>query len=230
MPTFEQIITAEFDFAAMKELIFKIYTHPYVDKAVQFVAEFVESISPFLWAGILLALGLVLSNFGKKLLAVPLVVGIAGIGFLGGAVYLAPRIAAFVDGVEFIKAFISIDPIVVGIVFAAIGAILFLPIYYLGYAAGFGYLTYLFVYPFCNTLFESSTAMIIGLGAAVAVAVVAFIFRKWIEMAVTSVAGAYIVMWAVYVAFPLPEIANYIIWAVFAVGGLIVQIKTRRRY
>ena len=84
MPTFEQIITAEFDFAAMKELIFKIYTHPYVDKAVQFVAEFVESISPFLWAGILLALGLVLSNFGKKLLAVPLVVGIAGIGFLGG--------------------------------------------------------------------------------------------------------------------------------------------------
>ena len=230
MPTFEQIITAEFDFSAMKELIFKIYTHPYVDAAIQYIAEFAESISPYIWAAVLLTIGLVLSNFGKKLLAIPLLVGISGVGFLGGAVYLAPRMAAFVDGIDLLKAFISIDPVVVGIVFAAIGAILFLPIYYLGYAAGFGYLAYLFVYPLCDTLFGSSTAMMIGLGAAVGAAVVAFIFRKWIEMAVTSVAGAYIVMWAVYVVFPLPEIVNYIIWGVFAVEGLIVQIKTRRRY
>ncbi len=230
MPTFEQIITAEFDFSAMKELLFKIYTHPYVDKAIQYVTEFAEGLPSLVWAGILLAIALVLSNFGKKLLAIPLVLGISAIGFLGGAVYLAPRMAAFVDGFEFLKSFISIDPVVVGIVFAAIGAVLFLPIYYVGYAGVFGYIAYLFVYPLCNTLFGSSTAMIIGLGAAVATAVVAFIFRKWVEMAVTSVVGSYIAMWAIYVVFPLPEIVNYIIWGAFAIEGLVVQIKTRRRY
>ena len=230
MPTFEQIITAEFDFAAMKELIFKIYTHPYVDGILQQVVNFIDSIPSIAWAGILALIGLVLSNFGKKLLPLPLFIGISAFGFFGGAVYLAPRLAAFVDSIEILKSFISIDPVVVGIIIAAISAILFLPIYFVGYAGGAGYLVYLFVYPLCATLFGSATAMIIGFGAAVAAVVVAFIFRKWIEMAITSVAGAYLVMWAVYVVLPLPEIVNCIIWGVFALEGMIVQVKTRRRY
>ncbi len=229
MPTFEQIITAEFDFAAMKEFLFKVYTHPYVDGAIQKILSFADSISPLIWAGMLLAIALVLSNFGKKILALPLVIGISVIGFLGGAVIIAPRLSAFISTISILD-FLTIDPVVIGIIVAAIAAILFLPLYFVGYAAVFGYFTYLLVYPVCAAVFDTTTAMIIGLGAAITVVVVAYIFRKWVEMAGTAIVGGYIAMWALNALFLLPAIANYAIWVAFAAEGLIVQIKTRRRY
>ena len=223
MPTFEQIITAEFDFSAMKELWFKLYTHPFVENLLQPIWAFIESLPPLAWAAIVGVLALVFSNFGKKLLLCPVFVGITALSFAGGATYIAPRLDALVGE------WIPIDPMVVGIVVGVIGAILFLPIYFCLFAAGIGYTVYLFVYPVALTLFGDTTAMIVGLGAAIAVVVVAFIFRKWVEMGLTAIIGAYIAMLAVNMVVLLPALYNYIIWAVLAVQGLVVQIKTRRR-
>lgn len=230
MPTFEQIITAEFDLAAMKELIFKIYTHPHIDGILEHFRAFIESMPIFAWAAILGIVALVFSNFGKKLLAIPLIIGTAAVGYLGGAFLLAPRLEGFVAKYEFIQQFISIDSVVVGIVCAAVCAILFLPLYFLGYTAVIGYFTYLFVYPVCQIVFGDSLAMLIGLGAAATAVIFGFIFRKWVEMIATSVAGAYFVMLAIHLVVPMPMVVNLVIWGVFAVQGAIVQIKTRRRY
>ncbi len=230
MPTFEQIITAEFDFTAIKDLIFKIYTHPTVDGLLVHFRNFIESLPPFAWAIMLGLVGLIFSNFGKKLLAIPSVLLSAAAGFLVGNFVLAPLLISLLDKVEFLKEFISIDPIVVGIICAAIFAVLFLPLYFCGYVVGIGYCIYLLVYPLCAALFGAEVAMIIGLGAAVGVVILALIFRKWVEMCGTAIVGAYFVMLAINQIVLLYAVVNYIIWAVFAVQGAVIQIKTRRRY
>lgn len=230
MPTFEQIITAEFDFAAMKDLFFKIYTHPTIDGILSHVRNFIESLPPFVWAIMLGLVGLIFSNFGKKLLAIPSVLVSAAAGFLAGNFLLGPLLVSLVDKIEFLKSFISIDPIVVGIICAAVCAFLFLPLYFCGYTLGIGYCTYLLVYPLCEGLLGSSTAMIVGLGAAIGVVILAVIFRKWVEMCGTAIIGAYFVMLAINQIVLLYAVVNYIIWAVLAVQGAVIQIKTRRRY
>lgn len=227
MPTIEQIITAEFDFAAIKELIFKVYTHPTVEGILDKLWGFIDTLPPMMWAIILASIGLVISNFGKKLLMLPVLVGITALGYIGGVIYVAPRLNAMIASILPIGA---IDASVLGIVLAAIGAILFLPIYFVGYAGCIGYAAYLFVYPLSATMFGPDMAMLIGLGAAAAVALLAFICRKWVEMAITAVIGSYLAMLAVNVVVLLPGTVNYIIWAVLALEGLIVQVKTRRRY
>lgn len=230
MPTFEQIITAEFDFAAIKDLIFKIYTHPTIDGLLVHVRNFIEGLPPYVWAIMLGLVGLIFSNFGKKLLAIPSLLLSAAAGFIAGVFLLSPLLVSLVEKVEFLQQFISIDPIVVGIICAAICAFLFLPLYFCGYVVGIAYCTYLLVYPFTAALLGSETAMIIGLSVAVGVAVVAVIFRKWVEMCATAIFGAYFVMLAINQIVLLYAVVNYIIWAVFAVQGAVIQIKTRRRY
>jgi len=230
MPTFEQIITAEFDFTAIKDLIFKIYTHPTVYGLLAHVRNFIESLPPFVWAIMLGLVGLIFSNFGKKLLAVPSILLSAAAGFLAGNFLLAPLLISFVEKVEFLQQYISIDPIVVGIVCAAICAFLFLPIYFCGYVSGIGYCTYLVVYPLVASALGAETAMIVGLAVAAGVVVLALIFRKWVEMCGTAIIGAYFVMLAINQIVLLYAVVNYVIWAVFAVQGAVIQIKTRRRY
>jgi hypothetical protein len=72
--------------------------------------------------------------------------------------------------------------------------------------------------------------MIVGLSVAIGVVVVALIFRKWVEMCGTAIVGAYFVMLAINHIVLLYAVVNYVIWAVFAVQGAVIQIKTRRRY
>ena len=227
MPTIEQILTAEFDFAAIKELIFKVYTHPTVEGILEKLWGFIDTLPPMTWAIILAAIGLVLSHLGKKLLMIPVLVGITALGYVGGAIYVAPRLSAMLADV--LPAGI-IDPSIIGIAFAAVGALLFLPIYFAGYAGCIGYAAYLFVYPLSATMFGPDMAMLVGLGAAAAVALLAFICRKWVEMALTSLIGSYLAMLAINVVVLLPGTVNYIVWAVLALEGLLVQVKTRRRY
>lgn len=224
MPTIEQIITAEFDFAAIKELYFKLYTHPNVDGVLVHFRNFVESLSPFVWAAILAAIAVAFTFFGKKLLCLPIILGSFAIGFAGGAAYIGPRLANLVEQ------YVSIDPTVVGIVIGSVFALLCILVYFGFLALGVGYSVYLCVYPFFNLLLGAGTAPVASLAVGAAVVIAVFIFRKWFEMAATSVLGGFIMMHAVNAVVLLPLPVNIAIWAVFAVAGTVVQIKTRRKY
>ena len=230
MPSFNEIITADFDFAALKELFFKIYTNPTIEEFISHIRNFIEGLPPFVWAVILGGLGLVLSNFGKKILAIPSIILSAAFGFVMGYFALSPLLVSLVEKLEFLQSFVTIDPVVVGIICAAIGALLFLPLYFVGYVAGFAYSAYILSYPLFEKLIGEGAAPFAALGVLVGVVILTLMFRKWVEMCGTAVVGAYFVMLAVNQVVLLYAVVNYIIWGVLAVQGAVVQIKTRRRY
>ncbi len=224
MPTFEQIISAEFDFAAIEELFFKLYTHPYVDGFVTKGFNFIDRFNPLLVAAGFAFIALIFAFFGKKLMFLPIAVGSFVLGFVGGAVYVAPRLA------NLIGQWVPIEQGVVGIIFGIICAVFCLPIYYAGLALAGGYSTYLVAYPVAVAIFGKTTGMVASLACAVGIVIVIFVFCKWFEMAGTAVIAARIFMLAVNSVVLLPAIINYIIWFGVAIAGSVVQIKTRKRY
>ncbi len=224
MPTLQQIISAEFDFEAISALLTKLYTHPHIDSLLEVVRGFIASLDPIVYAIALALIALAFAFLGKRFLLIPtILVGIPTFAYAGGAAYVAPKISALIGD------FIPVDAVVVGIVFAVVAAVLFLPIYFVGIALVGGYSTYLVLYPVLVPMLGDA-GMIASLAVAVGVVVVIFVFRKWFEMAATAALGGYILMWAVYSIVTLPFAANCAVWAVTALLGFIIQVKTRKRF
>ncbi len=227
MPTFQEIINAEFDFAAIKDFLFKIYTHPGVSGWLDKITAFIDSFPPaaFAYAVALAAIGCLFMCLGKRFMVMPLAfVTSFAVGFAGGVTFVGPKLAALVG------AYIPINPTVVGLVLGGIGAFLFVPIYYALLAGGSFYAVYLVIYPLSCAILGQGTGMIVGLGVGACVAASVMLFRKWFEMLGTSALGGYLVMIAANKLVLLPSKVNIAIWAVLALTGFVVQIKTRKKY
>ncbi len=225
IPSFEELVSAEFGFEEMKALFFKVYTYPAVDSVMEKVRAFIGGLSPIVLAAVLALIGLCFAFFGKRFMLIPTVlVGVAAVGFAGGYVFVAPRIDAFIGG------FIPISPLVVGTVVAVIAGVLFIPIYYLGLAASCTYITYLLTFPITTSMLGESLGMTVGLCIGIGVAFLVLILRKWVEMGATALLGGYLIMLGANCIVLLPAAVNYMLWGAFAVAGFVVQARVRKNY
>ena len=227
IPSAEEIMTAEFGFGDMWDLIFKVYTHPHIEGLLQPVRDFIASLSPFAWGALVCLVALVFTFFGKKLIMLPVLLGSYAVAYAVGSTYIAPKLIAYAQTLPFE---IPLEIGVVGVVCGAVAALLCVPCYFLALALGGGYSVYLVAYPLLLPILGADITMYASLGAALVVAVLLIVFRKWTEMGATSVIGAYFFMLGVNEIILLPLAANYAIWIAVAIAGIVVQIKTRRRY
>ena len=227
IPSAEEIMTAEFGFGDMWDLIFKVYTHPHIEGLLQPVRDFIASLSPFAWGALVCLVALVFTFFGKKLIMLPVLLGSYAVAYAVGSTYIAPKLIAYAQTLPFE---IPLEIGVVGVVCGAVAALLCVPCYFLALALGGGYSVYLVAYPLLLPILGADITMYASLGAALVVAVLLIVFRKWTEMGATSVIGAYFFMLGVNEIILLPQAANYAIWIAVAIAGIVVQIKTRRRY
>ena len=227
MPSIHEIMTAEFGFNDIKDLIFKVYTHPHIEGLLQPVRDFIDSLSPFAWGALICLIALIFTFFGKKLIMLPVLLGSYAVAYAVGATYIAPKLATLAEKLPFE---VPIEIGVVGVIVGAVAALLCVPFYFAALSIGGGYAVHLLLYPIVSAFITGDVAMYISLGAAAVVAVLLLVFRKWTEMGATAVIGAYFFMLGVNEIMLLPLMANYAIWATVAVAGTVVQIKTRRRY
>ncbi len=225
MPTIQQIISAEFGFAQMKDLLFKLYTHPSVDSIMDKVRLFILEASPFILFAILVLIGAGFAFFGKRYVLIPaILVGVCAFAYVGGVAYLTPKI----NGI--IGAFFPLDSMIVGIVLAVIAGILFIPIYFFGIVGVGIYATYLLIYPVCLPMFGMGISALVGLAFGVGVAIFIFLFRKWFEMGGTALLGGYIIMLGINCIILLPLTLNYMLWGAVTLAGVIIQVKFRKRF
>lgn len=227
IPSLEEIMTAEFGFDDIWNLIFKVYTHPHIEGILQPVRDFIASLSPFAWGALVCLIALVFTFFGKKLIMLPVLLGSYAVAYAVGSTYIAPKLASFVTTLPID---IPIEIGVVGIICGAVAALLCVPCYFLALALGGGYSVYIVAYPLVQAFLGADLAMYISLAVALVVAILLIVFRKWTEMGATSIIGAYFFMLGVNEMVLLPQAANYAIWIAVAIAGIVVQIKTRRRY
>jgi hypothetical protein len=177
---------------------------------------------------IMLAAMLLMAFFGKKLLPLIKVVCCFAVGFAIGVGFINAKLVALID----LPAWIS------GLVFGILFVVLYRFIYiifftavplYAVYALGFGALSDLFA-----SLGDIRAYVFLGIGAVLMI--FAYIYRKYIEMAGTAALGGWVAANILVgeggflngVAF-LAENA-WILFAVIAIIGLIVQVKTKRKY
>lgn len=238
--TTTDFLNATFDFSALWQWISSLFqsmiAHPTVDGYITLAEGYIAMLPALIVPGALLVLSLIQAFFGKKLLGLQKFIVCFAAGFLCGAVIVHPMIAEFIQGIS-----AEILGVIVGVVFG----LLCKPVYFISYVLVAGYSAYL-VLMGGYYLPETVTAMtkgnmVICLGAAAVVIILALIFRKWIEMLGTSVLGG----WCTYLsvdallvaltgsglaAFPSANIIKIAAIVVVAFLGFVVQVKTRRRY
>ena len=228
MPEFQELITAQFNFADIYELLVKLFTHPNLENIMQPVWSFFANAAPGIIAAVFFALAVFFATLGRRLIGVPIAVGAVVFGYAGGAAFVAPRFNAFLSGI--INGF-TVDPMIIGIALAVIFLILCLPLYYIVYSVGIGYSVYLIVYHIIAiSLGDVPMTMMIAAGIALGVVAVAVIFRKYAEMILTSAIGGGLAVMAIGYLVTLPVPANIAIAVAVAALGSFIQIKTRRRF
>jgi hypothetical protein len=171
--------------------------------------------------------------FGRKLMGVIKFLLFFVLGFTLSVQFIAPLVPTQ----------IHIAPWIIGLVVALVAAVLSRFLYTLLYLVFFSYGTYTAV--FSLLLLDPSatytdTKAVVCLLISIAVTVIAFVFRGYVEMALTAIFGA----WATVVLFT-GSIYNFTLWPLFggdaglaifiatallSALGLLVQIVTRRRY
>ncbi len=198
---------------------------------------------------VVFVLSLVIANHGKKLLNVLKFVICAGAGYYLGSSILWGYIEAFV-------APYGVTSLIVGIVLAVIFALLSKLAYAVVFAAAFGYVAYLYLPGYVAVLNGNLVYTIV---AAVAVGVVALIFRGLLETVLTAVAGGagfslglYSTVVAITAAFGLgvegtsgirlnyevpvlstltfETVAILVVALIVCLVGFIKQVKNRHRY
>ena len=195
---------------------------------VQGMIDGVLASIPYGKAIVLMVIGLIIALFGKRLLGVLKFVAAVVVGFGVGALYLAPYVT-------------FVPEWVVGIVAAVVFALLFKVVYIVGLVALTGYSVYWTCFTAAvlpSVLAFTKGNMIFSAVAAVVAIVLVLVLLKFVEKVYTAVAGAYLIVvqlikiWdprslGVLVA---NDLILFIIMGVIALIGLIIQIKTRKRY
>ncbi len=195
------------------------------------ITGWLEVVAPYM-AYILLAVGLIVALFGKKLLPIAKFLGFFLIGFGAGVLYLSP----VVDKVWAIPSWI------VGLVIGVIAAVFCKIFYYLLVALVSGYAMYSVCYtagvlPAVTKFTEGN--LLYSLIAAAVVILIVLLLLKWVEMLGTAFLGGYLFTVSLNTAvnfMGLDFIQNFktivfwVIVGIVALVGFIVQVKTRKRY
>ena len=182
---------------------------------------------------ILIALSLIVAFFGKKILPLLKFLGFFFFGFLLGASLVTPVISAVVP----MPAWIC------GLVIAIVLAVLYRLVYYLIYIFAILYSSYVIFYTGFTLQPQTEhnvTKALTCLAVAIIVLVLAFIFKKYVEMAYTSALGGFLTFTVINtMLFELTslEALSYTPWVfplvitlAVAIPGLVVQVKQRKRY
>ena len=227
---------ADFGFGKLWEFLSGIYTSavemPGVVEIKTAIGGFLSPAAPYL-PFILIALSIVIAFVGKKIISPLKFIAFFFFGFIAGAHFITPVL----------EELIAMPSWLCGFVIAIVSAVLYRFVYYVLYTLFFLYSTYII----CYTGFtlqpqteHSSSKAITCLAVAVAVVVLAFIFKKYVEMAGTAFLGGYFVFLIIngmLIDFSSLEFFAYTPWVmplvitlVVAIPGVVVQFKSRKRY
>ncbi len=226
---------ARFTFSVIWQAIVSFFKDVIANPDVFAVWEgFLVAIEPIytfvLIIGIVLAL--TMAFFGKKIMGAINFILFFGLGFLLGTHLLAPLLPAD----------IALPGWIIGVVLALILGVLSKFLYIAFYAVAGGYSVYVLAYYgffIIETPAYSSSRAIGCLIAALVAVVIIFVFKKYFEMLLTSVLGAWLAVLAFiriydFTAWSLFEgmewLGILIVSAIVAALGLAVQVKTRKRY
>ena len=184
---------------------------------------------PFGSALVFMVVGLLIALFGKRILGALKFVAAVIVGFGVGTLYLAPLVS-FVP-----------QAWIVGAVCAVVFALLFKVVYIVGLVAISGYSVYWVA--FTAAVLPQVTAftkgnMIYSAVAAVVAVVLVLVLLKFVEKVYTAVLGAWMITTNLVVVWDprslgvltQNDLILYIVMGVLALIGLLVQIKTRKRY
>jgi hypothetical protein len=198
------------------------------DALMQFTSSFSGAL-PYM----LMALGLIVVLFGKKLSGVLKFLGFFFIGFFLGVYLLVPVIPPEVP----------LSPWIVGVVVGVISAVLSRFVFVVSYSVVVLYSVYRFCYHgfFFDFQQEFSTGKALtALGIAAVILVVSLVFFRFVEMLLFSALGAWLMTAGFGFAFidlgAIPNLGgNSWILEVSIIGlitliGFVFQFKTRRRY
>ena len=182
---------------------------------------------------ILIVLMALVSFFGKKIIGIIKFIAFFIVGFALGLYYVTPLISSV----------ISFSGVICGLIIGILAAVLYRFLYIVLYTVSITYSVYILCYKsFVPDALETYALdkSLVALLIAVLVLVLAFIFKKYVEMLGTSLLGGYMIAIIVknlifdYTALgflgALAWIAPIVIMLVVAIPGFIVQVKTRRRY
>ncbi len=182
------------------------------------------------------ALSLVEAFAGKRLLGVQKAIASFILGFLAGAVYIHPILA------EFTEQFFVLDRLLVGVIVGVIMALICRAIYFCAYVGVFGYFAYFIMINGVLFEFTKGSKLIAAIVAAGVIALI-LIFRKVVEIASTSLLGAWFTLmtvdYAVTVFTDGTQLSDVMyeslyvqiaIFAFIAITGFLVQYRTRRRW
>ena len=170
---------------------------------------------------------LIVTLFGKKIFSLLRFTAFFISGFVAGVYWLSPLVLPVIP---------TLPTWVIGVVGGIVSGVLSKLLYILFYAIVSGYSVYLF---FCGGMIVPLAGnYVVALIAAVAAIVFAFIFRKYIEMAGTSMLGGFGVATVIrhFYDFTAWEpfvgrewLGMLILTVVVAILGFIVQYTTRER-
>ncbi len=182
---------------------------------------------------ILMALGVLVLLFGKKMGGFVKFVGFFIVGFFLGVYFLEPVIPAEVP----------ISPWVVGIVVATVSAVLSKSLFVATYSVAVLYSMYRLCYHgfFFDTQHEFSVGKsLTALTVAVIVLVLSLIFFRFVQMFLFSALGAWMITSGFAIGIidlgAIPKLGSnswileVSVIALLTVLGFIFQLKTRRRY
>ncbi len=218
---------AEFDFEALKEFVFDLYTsimftNPDMIKILSSVCGFMDRISVIL-PYVVIALMLVVALFGKKLLSILKFLTFFVVGFALGVYFIPPLL----------ESIITIPGWVSGLVVGILAAVLYRFVYIILYAVSVCYSVYILV--------EISLGQpLVSLAVAIVAVILAFILKKYIEMLGTAMIAGYVIALTVKSSiYDYTELAFLdgiewvgilVITLVIAIPGFLFQFKTRKRY
>ena len=233
---FQSVFQGEFGFYELWEYFVNLYYA--VTKAPDIMniwAALMKVLDPIYGAVpyILIGLCLIISFFGKKLMPVLKFLGCFFVGFVCGVYFIGPTLMSI----------INVPPWVCGLVLAIIAAVLYRFIYYVAFAVSITYFFYVLCYMgfYLRQGVEfTTTKSLVCLGIAIAITILAFVFRKYVEMAGTAFLGGYLISYTIrcmifdYKALDwlqeTPWLGTGIIALTVAIPAFIFQYKTRQRY
>lgn len=227
---FADLAEARFDFVAMGDWINSVYENVIANTTVLDIwnggLDSLSFLTPYITLVLLLG-SLVVTFFGKKLAEPVKFVSIFVIAFCLGTCYISPLLDPFIELPHWIM----------GLIVAAVAAVLYKFIYIFLIVSTIGYSVYMVVYRADVMTSLLSGNVISAIAVAAVVLLVLFLLRKYAELIGFSVFGAWLT------ALSIRGFFDYTTWVeengwilivfltvIIAIPGAIVQFKMQKKF
>ncbi len=226
----ECVIEARFGFEYIWQLLVNLYYSVTKNPDISFIWDgLMSAVAPIIkfLPYCIMAFGLFVCLFGKKVGGVLKFALFFLVGFSAGIYYLVPLMPSE----------IPIAPWVVGLVVGIVAAVAYKFLFVATCSVGVLYSVYrLCYYGFFisgDPVFTTGKALT-SLAVAAIVLILVLILFKYVEMLLFSVFGSWVFMtaftYAVYDIAAASWVAEFVVLIVIALIGFLVQVRTRRRY